>query len=95
MKKKTKRCKIKRNINDEFEFFRLFLWHVHGITYTKNTFDRRLKLMNETEFNNYSNYLHKMIESMDYPYLEKSENIDAIMSSRAEIEQDECDIYGK
>jgi len=88
MKKKTKRCKIKRSINDEFEFFRLFLWNVHGITYPKNTFDRRLKLMTETEFNNYSNCLHRMIESMDYLYINKSENIDAIMSSRAEEEND-------
>lgn len=88
MKKKTKRCKINRSINDEFEFFRLFLWNVHGITYTKNTFDRRLKLMTETEFNNYSNHLHRMIESMDYLYINQSENIDAIMSSRAEEEND-------
>jgi len=45
--------------------------------------------MTETEFNNYSSYLHRMIDSMDYQYIEKSENIDAIMSSRAEMEQDE------
>lgn len=92
---KNKKCKIKRTVDDKFEFFRLFLYHVHGITYSKKTFDRRLKLLTQNQLDYYRNQLNILMDYLDYFCIEKSEDIDQIMSEQAENCCDKWNLFIK
>ena len=71
------------------EAFRLLMWHVHGITYSKKTYNRRLNLLSNKEYDLYSKQVDSLLHQIDQKFINKVENIDEIMCKRAEIENDE------
>jgi len=86
MKKKKRQPPIAAE-TDHLEFFRLLMFHL-GTTYPKRIFDRRLKLLTKKEYDKYSKEVWELIDKIDAKLRNQIENIDEIMSNRAEIEND-------
>jgi len=80
--------KVKRYASDNFEIFRQLMYNVHGITYPKSIFDRRLNLLTKKELKRFSKEIDNLLDDIDQRFASRVEEINNIMANRAEIAQD-------